>query len=86
MSDTQSAFLIMGCIILIFLFISTAPHIGRWIWGNKKVAPNPKKYIVQAFDSNQQMEDYINEVSEHFEAVSISDTNRCITVLLRRKD
>lgn len=45
-----------------------------------------KTYIIQAFDSNSEAEEYINRMhGEGYECISISDTNRCITVLLRYK-
>jgi hypothetical protein len=42
-----------------------------------------KVYIVKGFDSNQQLEDFINKNSLAYDAISISDSNRCITVLMK---
>lgn len=45
-----------------------------------------KKYIVKAFSSNQQAEDFINENAIAYRPINIADTPRYITVLLERRD
>lgn len=47
---------------------------------------NPKRYLIAPFQSTQDLEDWINSSGcEGYEAISISDTNAYITVLMKRK-
>jgi hypothetical protein len=47
--------------------------------------PYDKLYRIRHFDSNLGCEDYINANCEHYEPISISDTNAYITVLLKSR-
>jgi hypothetical protein len=43
-----------------------------------------KRYLVRAFDSNQECEDFLNSKEmEDYVCIQMADTNRCVTVVLR---
>ena len=43
----------------------------------------PKMFLIRSFDSNQECEDWCNGNWPDYEPLSISETNRGITALLR---
>jgi hypothetical protein len=45
-----------------------------------------KRYVIKAFDNNQDAEDFINENALGYRPINITDTPQYVTVLLERRD